>query len=280
MKAERFEKLIIRSRILEGEKGYTELCQRETGEKEIRVSILDPSLQECLLLQSDGTLPLRMRGDCLEILFPWQEGQSLKEWIFYGKPDFAQRKKACLSLLEQMVTQPVPVDLLALSARKENLRFGPEGLRLQIFPELGNWTQELGTAQAVRSVAELVTLILSDTMENRIDQEPSDELKLLIQRSGAGAYQSWELLQADLYRIPDQPALRMRKLLSIKKSIQGMVQKWKKKILPFAVIVLVLTALVSAASAFVQWREKVQAERWPGIIRIGRETIAGEEEDP
>ena len=169
---------------------------------------------------------------------------------------------------------------MALSARKENLRFGPKGLRIQIFPDLEQWTQELGQTQAVRSIAELITLILSDTMEKRIDQEPSDELNLFLKRSRSGEYQSWELLQADLYRIPDQPVFKMRKALSIKRRIQEKLHRWKGKVIPLIVAVLALTALISAASALIQWREKVQSEKWPGIIRIGRETIAGEEEDP
>ena len=166
--------------------------------------------------------------------------------------------------------------------QKDNLRFGSDGLRLQLFPYLDIWKQELGQEEAIRRTAELMAQVLSTDLELRIDQEYPDELKILLIRSRSGEYRSWEMLQSDLYRIPEQPASRTRKLTCMKNRIRKTVRRFAPAAAKAAVTVLALAALVSAAFALVRQYEAkaAETEKWPGITQIGQEVIAGEEGAP
>ena len=278
MTVQSFEKLTVLGRFLESDAGCTELCRDEAGAKKVRIRICSRQLQECLLLQTDGSIPVQCSNNCLELLTPWQEGRSLKEWLLFEKPSFARRKLACVQLLEQVLTQPIPSDLLALSARTQNLRFGPNGLRLQLFPDLTRWNREMGKPEAIRRVAELMAAVLSDDLRGRMDQECPDELNLMLSRSRCGEYRTWEMLQADLYRIPDHLVSRARKLLNLKNRTRKLIQRCQPALTRIAVAVLALAAAVSALGTLHRQQEP-DHEQWIGLTRIGLEVLSGEEDE-
>lgn len=280
MTAQRFENLTVLSRVLECKLGCTELCRTPSGETQFLVRISDPGLQKTLLKQTDGGIPVQMNRDGLQFLLPRQEGQPLAAWLYTEKPDLRKRKWMCLSLLEQMLTQPVPPDLLAMSARAENLRFGAETLRLQLLPMLDGWERELGQAQAVRRVAGLMAQVLSDGLQGRVDEEYPDELNLLLRRSRDGEYRCWGELQSDLGRIPDELVSKVRKVRSFRFRMKKAVSRWIPTVSRIAVALLVAAAVVSAAFALRRMpEEKAEAEEtWPGISQIGQETIAKEDD--
>ena len=280
MTAQRFENLKVLSRVLECRLGCTELCRTETGETLFRVRILDPGLQEVLLTQMDGSLPLQMSRKGLQVLLPRQEGQTLAEWLHFEKPDLRERRRMCQSLLEQLLTQPIPTELLALSARAENLRFGPDGLRLQLLPKLNGWKQELGQEEAVRRVAELMAQVLSEELRGRVDQEFPEELNLLIWRSQDGEYRSWEALQSDLARVPGELASKTRKVRSFRLRVKKVVSRWTPTVAWIAVALLVGAAIVSAGFGLRRMlAEKAEAEpTWPGVSQIGQEPTAEEDD--
>lgn len=278
MSGERFDRHTVVSRVLEGKAGYTELWRTETGGQEICVFVTDPELQKCLLMQMDGDLPLRLEAGRLSVLLPWQPGRNLREWLYEEQPDLDRRRQACASLLEQMLTQPIPAELLALSARPENLRFGPKELRLQLFPDLSDWKEPLGTAQAVDRVAALMAQILTDDLRGRIDQKVPEELELLVARSGCHGYESWEELHRDLCRIPRELSSVTRRLSVFRTRLQKKLRRWMPAAVRIAVAGLVLAAAVSAAA---ELRDRMtDAEQPPGVTQISREETQGEEDGP
>lgn len=277
MTAKRFESLTVLSRILVDKKGFTDLCRTDAGEKEICISILDRRMQEGLLLELDRSIPVLFEAGCLKLLLPWQEGRSLKEWIFYENPSFVQRRRACMSLLEQLLTQPIPAGLLLMCARVDNLRFDREAVRLQLFPELNRWNQETEEADAIPKIAEMMVQILTDGLSCRVDQEYPDELKLLLIRSSSGAYRTLEMLQADLNRLPDELASRVRRLIAFRNRIYTLANRCRPAAVRIVAVVLVLAALVSAGGALLRWLNAAEEEKWPGIPQIGFESMTGKE---
>ena len=221
---------------------------------------------------------MRLNGARLELLFPWQEGKGLDEWIFAQQPDLRQRRKMCFSLLEQMLTSHFPVELTALSARTENLRFTAEHVELLLLPKLEDWTCHTGELEAVRGIAKLMAEILNRKLLYRADEILAPELELFLMRSASGEYRSWDQLQSDLFRIPEQLPPRPKPLEVLKRKLRvERLKSWIPVIQRIIAAALVLLALVSVFFALLRWRNKERMGDWPGLPVIGQEIL--QEED-
>ena len=189
----------------ESRTGYTEVCREPDGTLLVRLRIRSAACQRELLSGLDESVPVRLESGVLEVLLPCREGISLRQWLYEQKPDLAQRRDACLSLLEQQVEGKVPPCLIALSANTENLIVTGRSMSLQYLPELRQWEPDMEDAQAVCAVAAVISEVLSEKVGPWRNRRISEELLLLTLRQEEQDYSSWGQLQRDVAAIPDAP---------------------------------------------------------------------------
>ena len=122
----------------ESQTGCAEVCQGPDGTYWARLRVQSPACQRELLSALDETVPVRLESGALELLLPWHEGISARQWLHEQHPTLGRRRDACLSLLEQQVelSKKLPPCLTALSAAPENLAAESAGLSLQ-YPRPG-----------------------------------------------------------------------------------------------------------------------------------------------
>jgi len=241
--------------------GDAEVCRGRDGRKLVRLRVReDACLRDCL----NGCLPAaaRLERGVLELLYPFGDGASLREWVFERDPGLGERRDACLSLLAQCVEDRVPPCVLALSAREENLRFSPKGVRLLYLADWGAWRGRVQTAEAVGAAARLCREILTRGMPRGPALPP--ELELVLRRTEEGDYAGWAKLQRDLAALPGAlPTLEQegRKLLS---GLWKKTERVRKPVFCLMTAAALALALLSLAAEGARLRNE-RAALWPGM---------------
>ncbi len=256
-----FEGLEVLRRAYASNAGDSEVCRGRDGLDLIRLRVWDGACQRSCL---DGAIPgrARLEGGVLELLYPFGDGASLREWLFAQEPGLGARRDACLSLLAQCVEDRPPPCVLALSAREENLRFTSKGVRLLYLADWGAWREGLTPADAAGAVAGLCREIL--TRGTGLGPAPPVELRLILRRTEEADYAGWGKLQRDLAVLPDAlPTLDQagRKLLS---EFWRKTERFHKPVFCLVTAAALVLALLSlAAEGNRRWNER--AALWPGM---------------
>ncbi len=259
-----FEGLTVLRREHAARTGDAEVCGREDGTKVVRLRVRDEACRRACL---EETLPacVRLERGVLEILYPYETGASLKEWLFAGERTLGARRDACLALLAQCVSDRPPSCVLALSAFEENLRFTPKGLRLVYLPDWGKWRREIGRADAVAAVAALCERVL--TCDLALGPRPPVELRLIRRRVAKGGYTRWGALQRDVAALPDA----LPTLEEVGKGVlRGLWEKFARLRRPLfcAITALALALAILSLGAWVVGRQRERAEGWPGMTEV------------
>lgn len=272
-----FDELTVLYRAHESRTGCAELCQDTTGTKRIRVRICSPPLQKELLTQLAPSIPVRLSSGILDLLLPWQEGQTLAEWLYAVQPGLGQRRDACLSLLAELIAFPVAPCLTALSAETENLCFAAQHCHLRRLPRLSHWHLGIQEPAMVRAAALLVRQILTEGQSKSSRHRFPMELQLILQRCDLGDYTRWESLQQDLAALPDALYPASRLLQRLRTRLQRTVMRHIPAAIRVIVALLAAAALVSLASALRTWHNE-QKNTWPGMTQVGDQVLHQQEE--
>ena len=257
----------------ESQTGYTEVCREPDGTLWIRLCIRSASCQRELLSGLDESVPVRLESGVLELLLPCQKGISLRQWLYEQKPTLAQRRDACLSLLEQQVEGKVPPCLIALSANTENLIVTSRSMSLQYLPELRQWEPGMEEAQAVCAVAAVICEVLSEKAAPWQDKRIPEELLLLNIRQKEQDYTSWGQLQRDVAAIPDTPPRRSSVLYRHIRRAGGWLRCYGKYILRALAALLLAAALLSLASACLRHAREKNEIVWQGMPQVGDQDL-------
>lgn len=272
-----FEGLEVLRRPWASRAGDSEICRGKNGLGLIRLRVRENACQRACL---NGMPPARARleGGVLELLYPFGEGVSLREWLFERTPNLGARRDACLSILTQCIADRVPPCVLALSAREENLRFSGAGVRLLYLADWGAWQKGIGAADAVRAVAELCREVLTRRLPP--GPVPPVELRLFLWRTEEEDYTDWAKLQRDLSALPDAPdTLEQagRRLLS---ELWKKTERFRKPlfcVMTAAALALALLSLVAEGTR----RRNERAGLWPGMTKAaGQEWGKSHERTP
>ena len=279
MNRARFNGLSVVQRKWESKTGCAEICRTEDGTSYIRLRFNTAACQKEILSTIDAAIPSRLEGIGAEILLPCRDGSSLEEWLFERKPNFEQRRDACLSLLGQIISDKLPVGLLIPCVMPENVLFSGSGIFLQYLPNLAEWERGKTVPQAVCAVASLCKEILSRGMSRWPEAYLPEEWRLLCLRTDGGDYIDWGQLQRDLSALPDRlPDLRDIGQILLKK-IKPLVSRYYKPVACAILALLLAAALLSLASAYRTWRNEGQTA-WPGMSPIGDQELRPEQEVP
>lgn len=256
--------------------GCAEVCRDPSGVRLIRLRIARTSLQRSLLRDRPADLPVRMQGCTLELLLPLAQGQTLREWLYFRHPDLGQRREVCLRLLAELLTHPVPAALLALSARTENLRLEEQAARLAWFPCLEGWKPGRDQGAAVQAVSRLAAEILTRGLAEGQRYRFPPELRLVLLRADAGAYDNWQALQQDLAALPDALEPRCRWLRTRAGPVRAWWQRFRAPVLRVVVGLLAAVALLSLAQTL-QARQRRRQDSWPGMAQVGNQVLGKED---
>lgn len=262
----------------ESRTGCTEVCREPDGTLWIRLCIRSAACQREFLNGLDESVPVRLESGVLELLLPCREGISLRQWLYERKPDLAQRRDACLSLLEQQVEGKVPPCLIALSANTENLIVTGRSMSLQYLPELRQWEPDMEDAQAVCAVAAVICEVLSEKAALWQDKRIPEELLLLNIRQKEQDYTSWGQLQRDVAAIPDTPPRRSSVLYRHIQRIRGWLRRYGKYILRALAALLLAAALLSLASAYLRHAREKNEIVWQGMPQVGDQDLRNGED--
>lgn len=278
MKQTAFEDLQVLSRERESRAGCAEQCQDAAGDRVIRVRIFRPDIQRDVLAHLTSQLPVRLSADALELLLPWRDGQTLEAWLYAAKPGLGQRRDACLSLLADLMVEPAPPVLIALSADAENLRFAPQGVFLRLLPDLENWHRAMGPRDTVQAAAFLMGQLLTQGFSPWERRRFPEELQLILRRCGAQGYTRWDTLQQDLAALPDTLVPPGRVLLRAEARLRRLRERCGPMAVRVTVAALAAAALLSLAGAVQTWYSR-RGGMWPGITAVGDQVLRGEEVD-
>lgn len=256
-----FEGLEVLRRVCAANAGDAEVCRGRDGLELVRLRVRkDACLRDCL---SRG-LPAaaRLERGVLELLYPYGDGASLREWIFEREPGLGERRDVCLSLLAQCVEDRVPPCVLALSAREENLRFSGRGVRLLYLADWGAWRKGLGMAEAVAAAARLCRdILIRGTSWGPVLPV---ELKLVLQRTEEGDYTGWSKLQRDLAALPDAPPTLEQEGRRFLVGLWNRTERFRKPVFCLVTAAALALALLSlTAEGLRLWDER--ATLWPGM---------------
>ena len=257
----------------ESRTGCTEICREPDGTRWIRLCIRSAACQRELLSGLDESVPVRLESGVLEVLLPCREGISLRQWLYEQKPDLAQRRDACLSLLEQQVEGKLPPCLTALSANAENLMVTGRSMSLQYLPELRQWEPDMEEAQAVCAVAAVICEVLSEKTAPWQDKRIPEELLLLNIRQKEQDYTSWGQLQRDVTAIPDTPPRRSSVLPRHIQRIRSWLRRYGKYILRALAALLAAAALLSLTSACLRHAREKNEIVWQGMPQVGDQDL-------
>lgn len=244
--------------------GDSEICRGRDGREMVRLRIRESACQrDCL----SGAIPARARLErgVLELLYPYEEGASLREWLFEKDPGLGERREVCLSLLAQCVEEKVPPCVLALSAREENLRFSAGGVRLCYLADWGGWKKGLTGSDAVGAAALLCREILTRGASWKAALPL--ELQLILRRTEEGDYADWGKLQRDLAALPDAPPTLEQKGRTLLRNLWRKTERVCKPIFCAAIAAALILALLSLAAEGVRRRNE-RAAVWPGMTAV------------
>lgn len=271
-----FDGLTVLCRATESREGCAELCQDPTGLRLIRLRIQKPTLQKAILVQLSPNIPARMTGHTLELLLPWQDGETLAEWLYAAKPNLGQRRDVCLSLLAGLIGSPMPSDLITLSAQAENLCFSSQQCTLLLFPDLALWRSPLRKRHMVQAIAALVNEILTRGLSKWTRFRFPEELKLILLRCSQGDYTNWESLQQDLSALPEALNPIGQCFQPIRIKLQDAADRYGFLAARILVGGLAIAALLSLVSAVRVWHH-TQTSLWPGMTTVGDQVLHREE---
>lgn len=257
----------------ESRTGCVEICREPDGTLWVRLCIRSAACQRELLRGLDESVPVRLESGVLEALLPWREGISLRQWLYEQKPTLAQRRDACLSLLEQQVEGKLPPCLTALSANAENLMVTGRSMSLQYLPELRQWEPGMEEAQAVCAVAAVICEVLSEKAVSWQDKRIPEELLLLNIRQKEQDYTSWSQLQRDVAAIPDAPPRRSSVLYRHIRRAGGWLRRYGKYILRVLTALLLTAALLSLISAYRRYAREKNEIVWQGMPQVGDQDL-------
>ena len=257
----------------ESRTGCTEICREPDGTRWIRLCIRSAACQRELLSGLDESVPVRLESGVLEVLLPCREGISLRQWLYEQKPDLAQRRDACLSLLEQQVEGKLPPCLTALSANAENLMVTGRSMSLQYLPELRQWEPDMEEAQAVCAVAAVICEVLSEKTAPWQDKRIPEELLLLNIRQKEQDYTSWSQLQRDVAAVPDTLPGRSSVLRPYIRRVRGWLCRYGKYILRLLAALLLTAALLSLISACRRYVREKNEIVWQGMPQVGDQDL-------
>lgn len=270
----RFDRLHTVRLACESKNGCMEICREPDGTQWIRLCVKSPACQRGLLSELDETIPVRLENGALELLLPWHEGISLRQWVYEQKPTLGQRRDACLSLLEQHLKPQgkLPPCLTALAARVENLTVADTSVFFQCLPELRHWTPGMGEAQAVCAVAGVICEILAPEPSRWPFQRLPEEVQLLYRRQKERDYISWGQLQRDVAAIPDELPRFTSVWRSWMRRVRSLLDQYQAYILRILAAVLLAAALLSLLSAYRQ-RQDGDKTVWPGMPQVGNQDL-------
>jgi len=260
----------------ESRTGLAEVCQGPDGTRRVKLRVSSPACQREVLNLLDESTPVRLEDGVLELLLPWRDGISLRQWRYERSPTLGQRRDACLSLLEQQIEGNVPPCLTVLAANPENLVIENTRMFLQYLPNLKDWEPGMGEADAVCAVAAAIREVLALEPGRWFRGQLPEELQLLDRRQTERDYTSWGQLQRDVAAIPDElPRIRpvFRSRLS---RVQGWLSRYGKYILRILAAVLLALALLSLASAY-RRRQGEKGPAWEGMPQVGDQDLRGGE---
>ena len=261
-------RLVHESRI-----GCAEVCRAPDGTRWIRLRIYSTDCQREILNGLDESIPVRLENHVLEMLLPFHEGLSLREWLFEQKPALGQRRDACLSLLEQQIERRLPPCITVLSANTENLIVTGRSMSLQYLPELRRWEPGMEEAQAVCAVAAVISEVLSEKVAPWQDKRIPEELLLLNIRQKEQDYTSWGQLQRDVAAIPDTPPRRSSVLYRHIRRAGGWLRRYGKYILRALAALLLTAALLSLISAYRRHAREKNEIVWQGMPQVGDQDL-------
>ena len=258
----------------ESENGHTEICRGPEGTYWIKVCVKSPACQRELLDALDDSVPVRLEHGALELLLPWHEGVSLRQWLYERRPALGQRRDACLSLLEQQVDmrRKLPPCLTALAADPENLTVENSAMFLQYLPELRHWKPGMGETEAVRGLASVIREVLTPEPSRWPLRQLPEELLLFYRRQEEHDYANWGQLQRDVAAIPDDLPRVQPPWSSYMRRFQGRLRRYWTWLLRILAALLLAAALVSLVSAYRQWRSEDKTV-WPDMSQIGDQDL-------
>lgn len=260
----------------ESKNGCTALCRAPDGTCWTELRLTAPACQrECLAVLAED-VPVRLEDGVLELLLPWQEGLSLRQWLHEENPTLGQRRDACLALVEQQLELRgrLPFCLTVLAAAPENLVHNGTGLRLQYVPRLGDWEPGMTEAQAVCALADVSYEVLAAGAD-REGQAPA-EVRLLRLRRSQGGYTGWDQLQRDLAAVPDAPPRLGAALRSRARRLRDRLHRMGPLLLRALAAVLAAAALLCLTTAY-RRRADGEPSDWPGMPLVGDQDLRGGE---
>ena len=272
-----FEGLTVLYRAHNSQAGCSELCQDASGAKEIRIRIRNPAIQKEVLAQSKAHLSVRLSQGVLDLLLPWQEGQTLPAWLSATQPSLGQRRDCCLSLLAELIGFPVVPSLIALSAATENLCFVSQRCYLQLLPKLSVWRSGITPEQMIHSVAALIKEILTANLSAADQRRFPVEMQLFLLRCDLGAYSQWDSLQQDLAALPEELLPADWFLQKIRARIEQTATRYAPMTMRIVAACLAVAALLSLVGTYRIW-ENNQNSTWRGMPTVGDQVLHQEEE--
>lgn len=271
------DELSVLYRVHESLAGCSELCQDISGAKTIRVRICNPIMQKEILSQLTRNIPARLSCGVLDLLLPWQEGQTLSEWLYAVKPNLGQRRDACLSLLADLITSPAVPSLITLSTITENLCFTARHCHLQLLPDLSNWHPDMQEKSMICSVASLIKeILITNQSKNRQHRFPI-EMQLILRRCDLGSYTGLDSLQQDLAALPDELYRAGWFLDKNRAWLHRIATRYIPKAIHVIIVLLAIAALLSLFNAYRAWQSE-QKNTWPGMTTVGDQVLDQEEE--
>lgn len=262
----------------ESKHGCAELCREPDGTRWTKLRLTAPACQRECLSVLEQSVPVRLENGVLELLLPWREGLSLRQWLHEQTPTLGQRRDACLTLLEQQLELrgSLPPCLTVLAAATENLVNDGTGLFLQYIPDLQGWEPGMTEAQAVRALADVIYKVLvMDADWARRGRIPV-EVRLLRLRQRE-SYTGWGQLQRDLAAIPDHPPRAGSVLRARAQWVRDGICRIGPFLLRMLVVLLLAAAMLSLAVAYRQ-RSGGAASTWPGMLQVGDQDLRSGED--
>ncbi len=263
----------------ESKNGCVELCRAPDGTRWTKLRLTAPACQrECLAVLGKN-LPVRLENGVLELLLPWREGLSLRQWLYEQNPTLEQRRDACLTLLEQQLELRgrLPFCLTVLAAAPENLVNNGTGLLLQYIPNLQGWEPGMTEAQAVRALAGVIYEVLVTEADWAHRGRIPAEVRLLRFRQSEQCCIDWGQLQRDLTAIPDHPP-RVSSILRARaqRAWDSLCRMWPLLLRVLAAL-LFAAALLSLAMAYRRQGGK-EPGAWPGMPQVGDQDLRNGED--
>lgn len=276
MRRVRFDRLHTVRLESESRNGHTEICQEPDGTRWVKLCVNSPACQREILNALDEDISVRLEHDVLELLLPWYNGISLRQWLYERTPTLGQRRDACLSLLEQQVEmqKKLPPCLTVLAASTENLTIENTSVYLQYIPKFRCWEPDMDKGQAVCAIASVICEILTPEQSTWFHRQLPAELQLLRRRQRD--YTDWSQLQRDVSAVPDELPLIKPAWISYMRQIQNWLSHYGKYIMRITAALLLAAALLSLTLAYRQRRNGNETV-WQGMPQVGDQDLRNEE---